>query len=111
MKVHSQVDLITNSSTEMFVVKKPLSEVKEVLVGSGRPCSDCPYKEQNNWGDPILWVEEFTQSDWEDCKRYNEFPPCNVGDVKVSYDINMVDGEELEKYLVEKFGQENVDPE
>lgn len=77
-------------------------------MGSGRPCSDCPYKNQDGFGEQMVAVSKFTQEDWDEAKRYDNFPRANVGDVEVSYDINMVDYYALKDYLESEFGKENV---
>lgn len=74
MKLHSQVDLITNSSTEIFIVSETtMNEVRNAIDKVYRPCEDCPFKSEYSSEDcdglevRKLQSEEYEQiSDWEE---------------------------------------------
>jgi predicted metal-dependent RNase len=71
INIHSMVDIITNSSTELFVLdtKKSLDFVKDILVEAIKlhnMANDTNYKFEDIFAEPIYGSGEDTLYGWEE---------------------------------------------
>lgn len=90
MKLHSIVDIITNSSSELFTITNTTLEEVEEAVYFRPPCKDCPYLDRNS-GIRI--------------QNYDD----NVVEVYVDRWVGDVPG--VKNRLIKKFGDSNVEQE
>ena len=104
MRLHSVIDIITNSSTEIFVVSNAsMQEIRDAIYTASTPCESCPFKAHGG-----SWLEgiDVEDIDGHNLLNFEYNDKVAEGDVIIrvhnwaadQYEIS----ERLEKFLGDK---------